>query len=139
MSDSVCVLVEKGRKVKVLLSHVQLIVTPWNSPGKNTKVDSHFLLQGIFPTQGSNPRSPDLYTDSFPSEPPVRPENTHGLEGPRGQKSRYKWSPPGGRLDMSISCYRHNLLYLHIRRTHSMLLDMCPKLHVCWGTDLLLH
>ena len=27
---------------------------PWNSPDKNTGVDCHFLLQGIFPTQGSN-------------------------------------------------------------------------------------
>ena len=27
---------------------------PWNSPGKNTGVGSHFLLQGIFPSQGSN-------------------------------------------------------------------------------------
>ena len=27
---------------------------PWNSPGKNTVVGCHFLLQGIFPTQGSN-------------------------------------------------------------------------------------
>ena len=26
----------------------------WNSPGKNTGVYSHSLLQGIFPTQGSN-------------------------------------------------------------------------------------
>ena len=28
---------------------------PWNSPGHNTGVGSHFLLQGIFLTQGSNP------------------------------------------------------------------------------------
>ena len=27
---------------------------PWNSPGKNSGVDCHFLLQGIFPTLGSN-------------------------------------------------------------------------------------
>ena len=27
---------------------------PWNFPGKNTGVSCHFLLQGIFPTQGSN-------------------------------------------------------------------------------------
>ena len=27
----------------------------WNSPGQNTGVDSLSLLQGIFPTQGSNP------------------------------------------------------------------------------------
>ena len=28
---------------------------PWNFPGKNTGVVYHALLQGIFPTQGSNP------------------------------------------------------------------------------------
>ena len=27
---------------------------PWNSPGKNTRVGCPSLLQGIFPTQGSN-------------------------------------------------------------------------------------
>ena len=31
---------------------------PWNSPGQNTGVDSHSLLQGIFPTQGLNPGLP---------------------------------------------------------------------------------
>ena len=29
--------------------------SPWNSPGKNTGVGCHSLLQGIFLTQGSNP------------------------------------------------------------------------------------
>ena len=50
-----------------LLSRVQFFVTPWtiargirllcpwNLPGKNTGVGCHFLLHGIFPTQGSNP------------------------------------------------------------------------------------
>ena len=44
------------------LSRVWLFVTPWaeiktswNSPGQKTGVCSHFLLQGIFPTQGLNP------------------------------------------------------------------------------------
>ena len=27
---------------------------PWNSPDRNTGVDSHSLFQGIFPTQGLN-------------------------------------------------------------------------------------
>ena len=31
---------------------------PWNSPGQNTGVSSLSLLQGIFPTQGSNPGLP---------------------------------------------------------------------------------
>ena len=32
----------------------QGLYSPWNSPGQNTGVGSHSLLQGIFPTQGSN-------------------------------------------------------------------------------------
>ena len=30
------------------------LLCPWDSPGKNTEVGCHFLVQGIFPTQGSN-------------------------------------------------------------------------------------
>ena len=40
------------------LSHVQLFVTPRNSPGQNIGVGSCSLLQGIFPTQGLNPGLP---------------------------------------------------------------------------------
>ena len=31
------------------------LLCPWNSPGKNSGVHSHSILQGIFPTQWSNP------------------------------------------------------------------------------------
>ena len=31
------------------------LLCPWNSLGKSTEVGCHSLLQGIFPTQGSNP------------------------------------------------------------------------------------
>ena len=31
------------------------LLCPWDSPGKNTGVGCHALLQGIFLTQGSNP------------------------------------------------------------------------------------
>ena len=53
-----------GRKVMTNLSEVaQLCLThcypcPWDFPGKNTGVGCHFLLQGIFPTQGLNPGLP---------------------------------------------------------------------------------
>ena len=30
------------------------LLCPWESPGKNTGVGGHFLLQGIFPTLGLN-------------------------------------------------------------------------------------
>ena len=44
----------------------------WNSPGKNTGVGCHFLLQGIFP--GTKPRSPTLHADSLRSEPRGKPQ-----------------------------------------------------------------
>ena len=34
------------------------LLCPWVFPGKNAGVGSHCLLQGIFPTQGSNPGLP---------------------------------------------------------------------------------
>ena len=45
--------------------------SPWNSPGQNTGVGSLSLLQGLFPTQGSNPGA-----DSLPAELPGKPKNT---------------------------------------------------------------
>ena len=46
--------------------------SPWNSLGQNTGVDSVSLLQGIFPTQGSNPGLP-LAGASLPAEPQGKP------------------------------------------------------------------
>ena len=34
------------------------LLHPWDSPGKSAGVDGHFPLQGIFPTQESNPGLP---------------------------------------------------------------------------------
>ena len=52
------------------------LYSPWNSPGQNTGVDSLFLLQVIFPTQGSNPGLPHcrqiLYQLSYEGSPTSR-------------------------------------------------------------------
>ena len=63
-----------------VLSCVRLLVTPWtprllcpwNFPDKNTGVGCHFLLQGIFSTQGWNlsPASPALAGGFGATEPP---------------------------------------------------------------------
>ena len=62
-----CILSPCLFKVKVkLLSRARLFATPWivastkllgpwDFQGKSTGVGCHFLIQGIFPTQGSNP------------------------------------------------------------------------------------
>ena len=47
-----------------------------DSPGKNTGVGCHALLQGIFPNQGSNPGHPHCRLDFLSSEPPGKPKNT---------------------------------------------------------------
>ena len=49
------------------------LLCPWNSPGKNTGVGRHSLLQGIFLTQGSNLGLPALQADSLLSEPAGKP------------------------------------------------------------------
>ena len=52
------------------------LYSPWNSPGQNTGVGSHFFLQGIFPTQGSNPGLLHCREDSLPAEPSRKPCNS---------------------------------------------------------------
>ena len=54
-----------------------------HSPGKNTAVGCHFLLQGFFPTQGLNPCLWHLLhwqADSLPLAPPGKSEAFSGLE-----------------------------------------------------------
>ena len=53
--------------------------TGWDFPGRNTGVGCHFLLQGIFPTRGSNLLLLDLLhwqVDSLPLAPPGGIEGT---------------------------------------------------------------
>ena len=52
------------------------LLCPWDSPGKNTGVGCHALLQGIFLTQGSNPHLLCLLfwqAGSLPLAPPGKP------------------------------------------------------------------
>ena len=73
-----------------VLSHFPLFVTLWtvahqaplttgDFPGKNTRVGCHFLLQEIFPTQGSNLHlsliSPALASRFFTTAPSEKPLN----------------------------------------------------------------
>ena len=44
-----------------------------DSPGKNTGVGCHAILQGNLPNPGIKPRSPTLQADYLLSEPPGKP------------------------------------------------------------------
>ena len=63
--------IRKRVRVKVMSDSLQPhgLYSPWNALGQNTGMGSLPLLNGIFPTQGSNPgRSPALQVDSLPTE-----------------------------------------------------------------------
>ena len=42
------------------------LLCPWNFSDKNAEASCHFLLQGIFTTQGSNPHFLHWQVDSLP-------------------------------------------------------------------------
>ena len=66
------------------------LLCPWDSPSRNTGLGSHFLLQGIFPTQGLNPHLLSLMRwqpRSLPQVPPGKPQGQE-LESLQDQLSR---------------------------------------------------
>ena len=54
------------------------LCSPWNSPGQNTGVGSRSLLQGIFPTQGSNTGLPHCrwFFTSWATREPLQGKST---------------------------------------------------------------
>ena len=76
----------------------QGLYRPWNSLGQNTGVQSLSLLQGIFPTQGSNP--PALQVDSLPAEPQRKHKNTRV-----GSLSFLQWMFPRNGTRLSIAFF----------------------------------
>ena len=49
------------------------LCSPWNFPGHNTGVGNLFLLQGIFPAQGSNPSISHCRQILLPAKLPGKP------------------------------------------------------------------
>ena len=77
------------------------LYSPWNSPDKNTGVGSHSLLQGIFPTQESNPGLLHcrriLYYLSHQGSPRILEwvayPFSRGFSQPRNRIWRRQWHP----------------------------------------------
>ena len=57
------------------------LLCPWDFPGKDTGVGCHFLLKGIFPTQGPNMCHLHWLPYFFTTKPPGKPcETLHRLK-----------------------------------------------------------
>ena len=89
--------------------------SPWNSPGQNAGVGSLSLLQGIFPTQGSDPGL-KLQADSLPAEPQGKPKNT-GV----GSLSLYQQIFPIQELNHGLLCCRQILYQMSYQRARWLL------------------
>ena len=84
------------------------LLCPWNSPGKNSGVGSLSLLQGIFPTQGSNPGLLHCRQILYPLSPQGSPEGQEtnaqsSCSLQRGGSAENRGNPenswiPGGRV-----------------------------------------
>ena len=59
-----------------VVQFIQLLYSPWNSPGQNTGVGNLSLLWGNLLNPGIKPRSPSLQVDSVLAEPQGKPKNT---------------------------------------------------------------
>ena len=79
-----CLVIQSSPTLVSLWTVACQALCPWDSPGKYTRMDRHALLQGIFPTQGSNPGLPHcrrtLYFLSHQGSP------TYCLSGRGGEK-----------------------------------------------------
>ena len=118
----------------LVLSCVWLFETPWTSPpvscpwnftGKNTGVTCHFLLQGIFPMQGSNPGLLHLLhwqADSLPVASVV----SNSVRPHRRQPTRpcHPWDSPG--KNTGEGC--HFLLQCMKVKSESEVTQSCPTL-----------
>ena len=67
--------------------HRSRLLCPWDSPGKNTQVGCRAPLQGIFPTQGSNPHLSRLLHSQAGSLP-LAPPGVGEWEGRGGQRPK---------------------------------------------------
>ena len=123
------------------LKPMVILLCPWNSPGKNTGLGCHFLLQGIFPSQGSNLRllmSPALaegiFTPSAGSKTsPLHTQESVPVQGPallQAVPQQASWQVgkrvvvdapfPSGQAH-SLSCALHHCLILTAGPLHLLI------------------
>ena len=77
---------------------------PWNSPDKNTGVDSHFPLQGIFLTEGLKPHLLPWKVESLPLSQQGRPRQKVVLQELMQQNSHQPWTFQDLFLQLNYNC-----------------------------------
>ena len=98
----------KPLKMKVKVTQLcptlrpHVLYSPWNSPGQNTGVGSLSLLQGIFPTKGSNPGLPNCRWILYQLSPKGSPRILEWVAYPFSRGSSW----PGNQAGVSCTAGR---------------------------------
>ena len=122
------------------------LLCPWNFPGKDIGVGCHFLLQGIFPTQGSNPgllhcrwmfnlwatrEAPQIVGDLVQNK--IQRKETLGNLQPRVRREEpycfLSPFPSGLFLEGMVSCIKLSSGAFYMDRTNKILSKWC-LLHI---------
>ena len=119
------------------------LLCPWNSPGNNTAVGGHFLLQGIFLMQGSNVHL-GLAVRIFTTEPPWKSKkgSESGWPACMGRPNSSASIQPGGH---SLHFHRHdwrellpqrNIWFYFLLKPSLCCLVLATVDTVCISTDM---
>ena len=92
------------------------------------------VLQGIFPNQGLEPRSPTLQADSLPAEPPEKPKNTRVGSLSLLQGILWIQESNQGLRHCSLILYQLSPRTLHNMSPHLTLSQMGRKSLKLWRT-----
>ena len=96
------------------------LLSPWESPGKNNGVGCHSLLQGIFPTQGSNlclVYLPHWQAGSLPLELPGKSKKAIATSSPSARILKNQQSSMRATNDCTFSDYT---IYLNFKRMEEL-------------------
>ena len=78
------------------------LLRPWDFPGKSTGVGCHFLLQGLFLTQGSNPGFPHYGKTLYPQTDQGSPKTTNNKLSRLGRKGNPSTLLVGMEIDTTV-------------------------------------
>ena len=101
------------------------LYNPWNSPGQNTGVGSCSLLQGTFPTQGSNPGVPICRQILYPLWHKGSPRILKWVAYPFSSRSSQS------RNRNRVSCIADGFFTNRAIREACLFLEMYPKDFTC--------
>ena len=88
------------------------LLSPWNSPGKNTRVGTHSLLQGNLPHPEIKSRFPALKMDSLQSELPGKPIETYRTDNCVSWVPRLTLLDFMNKLDLQTCSWYSTTLYV---------------------------